>query len=162
MYIGIELNYNLNPAFARLTIHIAPNLLLLVVFATVGLLACVTVFVVPIALGWQLSATGLIVLLTIHAIFEHALLKLPYSIVQLSYRHEQWLITDAKGQTHQVKIHGSSFVAAYCSVINVKIDGDKMMRTVLITPSRVDADAFRRLRVLFRWNVDLLKADVMP
>jgi toxin CptA len=155
MYIGIVLNYNLNPAFARLTINIAPNWLLALIFTCMGILACLCLLVAPIPAWWKLLVACVMATLTIYSILEHALLRLPSSIKQLAFRQQQWVMTDAKAVKHHVKLQGSSFVSAYFSVINLTVEGERFTRSILIIPSRVDADAFRRLRIVLRWHKDI-------
>jgi hypothetical protein len=45
-----------------------------------------------------------------------------------------------------------SFVAPWLTVVRWRPEGARFARTVLVPPDAVDADAFRRLRVLLRWG----------
>jgi hypothetical protein len=100
---------------------------------------------------------------SIYAILHHALLKLPWSLVCLSCnQHGQWQVLNLQGKTMQVTIHASSFVSSYFTVVNMTGVNmtvvnmyearHKKMFTMLVFPHRVDAEAFRRLRVHLRWR----------
>jgi hypothetical protein len=100
---------------------------------------------------------------SIYAILYHALLKLPWSLVCLSCNQKgQWQVLNLQGKTMPVTMHASSFVSSYLTVVNMTEVNmtvanmyearHKKMFTMLVFPHRVDAEAFRRLRVHLRWR----------
>lgn len=107
---------------------------------------------------WMRVLLGLfVVALTSHAVLLHALLILPRSITQLHFhvkgpQHQaQWEIKQYNGEQLTVNFDDSTFVAAYGTVLNVHADSQTTIKTILLLPSRVETQAFRRLRVLLRW-----------
>ncbi len=91
--------------------------------------------------------------MVIHAILQHALLKLPSSIAQLITHNGVWFAVDVSGKQHGVTFHGSSVVTVFGCVINLSIADQSKARTILLIPSRVDEDAYRRLKVILLWCI---------
>lgn len=56
------------------------------------------------------------------------------------------------GTVHEAELLGSSFVAPYLTVLNLKPVGSILARHAVIVPDNVDAEAFRKLRVLLKWR----------
>jgi toxin CptA len=71
------------------------------------------------------------------------------------------LVVDLKGRVEASgemgrggvgRLAPGSFVAPWLTVVRWRPEGARFARTVLVAPDAVDADAFRRLRVLLRWG----------
>lgn len=58
------------------------------------------------------------------------------------------------GEYHDALLLGSSFVAPYLTVLNLRPAG-RLARHAVILPDNVDAEAFRKLRVLLKWRCGL-------
>jgi len=56
------------------------------------------------------------------------------------------------GTRHEAALLGSSFVAPYLTVLNLRPAGARLARHVVIMPDAVGAEIFRTLRVLLRWR----------
>jgi toxin CptA len=95
---------------------------------------------------------------TVYFIAQDALLRLPWSLVAIDLNHNgQLYVMDVRGRKYAASVLPGSFVAAYLSVINFRLDGDDAgtalrRRNCLLIPQRVDRDAFRKLRVWLRWH----------
>ena len=150
-------HYNVKPL--RLTVQ--PSRRLAALFITVSLAACAIVLCMPLHLWFEffgLESFGLkffvclaIIVATAYAVMQHAWLVLPASCRMLEL--------DAKGGLQLLRNDGTreealllpdSFVNARLTVLNVKIG--RRRRSVLLTPDRTEAEAFRRLRVWLRWG----------
>lgn len=81
------------------------------------------------------------------------LLQLPGSLVSLELNGKGELHVMRKdGKTHRVEVSPESFVAPYLTILNLRISGKILHRHLLVTTDRVDAEAFRQLRVWLRWG----------
>jgi toxin CptA len=88
-----------------------------------------------------------------HALYGAALLRSRKAIVALE-------ITDGGVLTFQTRsgewrrgiLLDSSFVAPYLTVLNLKTDGTRLARHVVIMADSVAAEEYRRLRVWLRWR----------
>lgn len=47
---------------------------------------------------------------------------------------------------------GTSFVAPYLTVLNLKVEGRRLARHVVIVPDALDSEMFRKLRILLKWR----------
>lgn len=56
------------------------------------------------------------------------------------------------GAWREAALLGSSFVAPYLTVLNLKPAGDRLAKHLVILPDAVDAEDFRRLRVWLKWR----------
>ena len=56
------------------------------------------------------------------------------------------------GTVHAAELLGSSFVASYLTVLNLKPADSFLARHAVIVPGNVDAEQFRKLRVVLKWH----------
>lgn len=56
------------------------------------------------------------------------------------------------GAWREAALLGSSFVAPYLTVLNLKPAGGRLVKHLVILPDAVDAEDFRRLRVWLKWR----------
>lgn len=132
--------------------------LLAVVLMLASLGACLIVLCMPVHVGLELAGLKLAVCVLIIAaagfyIALHAWLVLPWSYcaVELDGRGELRLLRQDGVRVTAMVLPGS-FVSAYLTVLNVKIEAGRWPASVILTPDRVDAAAFRQLRVWLRWG----------
>ena len=81
----------------------------------------------------------------------------PATIVSVSLYHDGRSDCRCEFQTHDGKRHeaallGTSFVAPYLTVLNLKPANSCLARHVVILPDNVDSENFRKLRVLLKWR----------
>lgn len=77
----------------------------------------------------------------------------PESIVALSLHPDcRCAFQTRSGARHEATLLGSSFVAPYLTVLNLRPSNGLPTRHVVILPDGVDAERFRKLRVLLRWR----------
>ena len=60
-------------------------------------------------------------------------------------------VTLADGRILAGHVRSSSYVSARLTTIVWRADGERRLRSILILPDMVSADAFRRLRVMLRY-----------
>jgi toxin CptA len=88
-----------------------------------------------------------------HTIALHAWHSLHASLVALELSDEcQLKVQDHRGEWRNAELLPSTFVTPRLTVLNLRFDGARLARHIIIVPDRVDAEAFRRLRVLLRWK----------
>jgi len=87
------------------------------------------------------------------ALYGPALLRSPRAIVALEISEGGALLFQTRrGDWEKGTLLDSSFVAPYLTVLNLKSEGGRFARHVVILPDSVAADEFRRLRVWLRWH----------
>ena len=84
---------------------------------------------------------------------HYALLKSPESIVAFELSEAmQCTLETRDGQHLNCVILGSTFVAPYLVVLNLKPQNKFLGCSVVIFPDSIDGQEFRQLRVLLRWK----------
>ncbi|WP_371257735.1 protein YgfX [Sulfuricella sp. T08] len=56
------------------------------------------------------------------------------------------------GAWHEADLLGSSFVAPYLTVLNLKPESGRLVKHLVILPDAIHAEDFRRLRVWLKWR----------
>lgn len=147
-------HYNVKP------IHLVlqPSYLLAAILAAAGLGSCTIVACMPMAISLKILICVPVIAATIYFMLQDALLRLPWSLTAIDLNHKGELyVLDAHGTRYQASVLPGSFIAAYLTVLNFRMDGDDIgnalrRRNCLLLPQRVDDDAFRKLRVWLRWH----------
>ena len=84
---------------------------------------------------------------------QEALLSARSAVVAFELSDDmQCILTTRAGESVVCTILSSTFVAPYMTVLNLKPVGKFLTRGVVILPDGIDAEVFRRLRVLLRWK----------
>jgi toxin CptA len=60
----------------------------------------------------------------------------------------------ARGARIAGRVRPGSFVAPWLAIVRWRPEGARFDRTIPVFPDMLDADAFRRLRVLLRWSCE--------
>lgn len=114
-----------------------------------------------IGLWWQLSISadfkliGTLLFLVSMALYcrHHALLAAPNSIVTFELSDTMECKFETKNSKHiTCEILGSTFVAPYLVVLNLKPLNNCSSRSIIILADAIDTERFRQLRILLRWK----------
>lgn len=60
-------------------------------------------------------------------------------------------VVDATGRRRAGALRDGSFVAPWLTIVRWRPEGARFDRTILVLPDMLDAESFRRMRVLLRW-----------
>lgn len=138
---------------AILSIHRQPSHRLAVILSLVHLVAAGLLW--PLALSWssQMIIVVVLVVSLIHYLRQDALLTANNAVValELSDGMQCMLITHS-GKSIVCTVLGSTFVAPYLMVLNLKLAEKFFMCSVVILSDSIDAEEFRQLRVWLRWQ----------
>lgn len=136
-----------------LVIRLKPSVRLAVIlsfahFAAIGMLW-------PLALPMAVKLIGTIIfaISLFYYLQYYALLRSPGSIVTFDLSEEMACTLETRrGDRIVCTLLGSSFVAPYLTVLNLKPSDRFFTRSVVILADGIDAEQFRQLRVLLRWK----------
>ena len=136
-----------------LVVHLKPSRHLAVILgiahvATAGLLW-------PLALPAAVKMAGAAVLAISLAFYlrHYALLRSPGAVISFELSDEMVCTLETRrGERMVCELLGSSFVAPYLTVLNLKPAEGFFTRSVVILADAIDAEEFRQLRVLLRWK----------
>lgn len=142
-------HYSVKPI--QLTLQ--PSYLLAAVLAAAGAGACLIVACMPLAISLRFLVCVPIIFATLYCIAQEALLSLPWSYAGLELNHKGELqLISQDGTRSAATVLPSSFMAAYLTILNLKLEHSRWRRNLIVTPDRVDSGAYRQLRVWLRWG----------
>jgi toxin CptA len=88
-----------------------------------------------------------------HTLRRDCFRSLPYSLIALRLDADcRCEFQTRAGAWHEAALLGSSFVAPYLTVLNLKPAESRMVKHLVILPDAVHAEDFRRLRVWLKWR----------
>ena len=126
--------------------------LLAAILVLVHVLAGATVIPLGIPLEVKL-AIGLGVAASLaRGLWRHALLRAPSSVVEIEIRDRAaGGFRTREGEWRDAEILGTSYVTARFTILNFAL-APRGRRNVVLLRDSIDAEDFRRLRVLLRWG----------
>lgn len=126
---------------------------LIVALAAVHGFATAMLWLTPVPWWLFLAALPLLAGSLVFYVRREALRRSPSSIVALSlYPDCRCEFQTRDGNEHKAELLGSSFVAPYLTVLNLKPEGGFLARHAVLLPDNIDAEIFRKLRVLLKWR----------
>ena len=141
-------------------LEITPSAYLVSTIALASLTACLVLLFLPLPVVLKILSVALSVGLSAYYIRHHGTLNLARSIVHLTLNPETGLqVTDRDGQSHQVTVLASSFVAAYLTVLNLQDTESRRRFSLILLSDNAEPESFRQLRVWLRWGRDMEAAD---
>ena len=88
-----------------------------------------------------------------HALRSDGFRTLPHSLMALRLDEDcRCEFQTRTGTWHEAVLLGSSFVAPYLTVLNLKPAGARRVKHLVILPDAVNAEDFRRLRMWLKWR----------
>ncbi|HZV62320.1 MAG TPA: protein YgfX [Methylophilaceae bacterium] len=133
-------------------LDLKPSILLAGILTGAGLGACLILVFMPLALGLKLFLGVLVMVSSTYHVMD-ALLGLSWSLVGLELNSKGELHVRCKdGKKQSATVLGDTVVLPYLTILNLKVGNSRWRRHMLITPERVEPDAFRQLRVWLRWG----------
>lgn len=106
----------------------------------------------PFALELKMALAVLVIASSTYHVLD-ASLQLSWSLVGLELNSKGELhLRRRDGKKESATVLPDTVVLPYLTILNLKIDNSRWHRHVLITPDRVEIDAFRQLRVWLRWG----------
>ena len=140
-------------AIPLLTTRLEPSMHLAVILGCAHFAAIGMLWPLALPLAVKLLGTTLLAVSLFSYLRSYALLRSPRSIVALELSEEMACTLETqRGERIICTLQGSSFVAPYLTVLNLKPSGKFFTRSVVILADSIDAEQFRQLRVLLRWK----------
>lgn len=136
-----------------LDLQLRPSRTLALLLAAAHVLSLLLIWAMPIILPWQLAFSLLLAASLAFYLRRDGLLAAPGSIVRLRFSPDCRCGYQTHNETwHEAMLLGSSLVTPWLNVLNLRPDGRRLSRHVVIFPDSADAEGRRKLRVLLRWK----------
>ena len=111
------------------------------------------VWIAPLPGSVQFAASLLLLASCLFYLRRDCLLLAPGSIICLRFDQEgagRYQVRN--GEWFEATLLGSSLVTPWLSVLNYKPETGRGMRSAVLFPDSIDAEDYRKLRVLLRWG----------
>jgi hypothetical protein len=129
-----------------------PSPVLATVFVIVHLAAGATLFPLDLPPAAKLFLAAVITASLARTLWHHALLKGKRSIIEIEVTNqEHGAVRMRTGGWLDALVLGTSCVTPRLTVINLRVEGGRTPRHLLLVRDNVAPDDFRRIRVLLRW-----------
>jgi len=113
----------------------------------------VIIGLLPLPFHIQLIGIGVLSISLFIYLGRDGLLCFARSVVLLKLTNESNCMLETKGgQIIDCEILGSTFVSPYLTVLMLQASRSWFTQSVVIVPDMIDAEEFRRLRVVLRWR----------
>lgn len=115
--------------------------------------AFATLIPLELALQSKLLLSLAIVASLAHSLWRFAFLRSPRSVIALELKDRETAIVQQGDETwHEGKVLGTSYVSPLLTVVNLRLDGHRLTRHIVVVPDNIDPEEFRKLRVTLRWS----------
>lgn len=134
----------------RVSLKPSRRLAIVLIVAYAGALAISSTLRLP---WWGSGLLAIAIVASAIISVRAALLKTSSSIVGLELDVDCACRAQTQGgEPLNASVLGSSFVAPYLTILNLRVEGRLMTKHVVLLPDSLDPESFRRLRVLLRWK----------
>jgi toxin CptA len=136
-----------------LSITLRPSYLLALMLAAMHALALISVWLVPLPLTAKIGAAVVLMLSLVLTLRRHVWRTGKQAIRAIRLSGEcDVAVQGQDSEWQEVVLLPSSFVSDYLTVLNLRLEGEKLARHVVILPDAIDAEQFRQMRVWLRWK----------
>jgi toxin CptA len=136
-----------------LTTALAPSRLAAAALASAGAGTLALIACLPLEAAVALPAVLWTGLLTLEALGAVAFRRGPRGARAISLsRSGDIVVLEGRGSRRAGMVVAGSFVAPWLTLVRWRPEGAWLDRSVLILPDMLEAEEFRRLRVLLRWR----------
>jgi toxin CptA len=138
---------------AHLTVTLRRSRIATCWLASLAVLAAVLLAIMPAPAWLDVGGALVVAAWAVHRIRLHGTRRSPRSIVELSLSEDRWIaMRDGAGEVSAGVVLDSSHVHPWFTSIVWRPAGARFARSLPIAPDMLDADDFRRLRVLLRYG----------
>jgi len=131
---------------------LCPSLYLVIVIVFASLLSLLVLFVLPFNTALFLMMSCAVILASVTVLLKDALLRLPDACVAFRIESDGGVsLVLRDGRPLKGRLLASSVVLPYLVLIHVRLERGGYRRLVLLIDS-MEADSFRHLRCLLRWD----------
>lgn len=110
-------------------------------------------WLLSVAFSFKCAITLMVMISLYYYLRQDALLDFPCSVVSFTLTDgKNCVLKMRNGSEKECIVLGTSYVSAYLTVLILQPVRYWNLRSVIILPDSVDAEEFRRLRILLRWK----------
>ena len=138
-----------------LRIRLTPSRLLAAVLILAHAAAIVVVVMVELPQWLKVVAIALLIAQCAVVVRRQALLRGANAATAIEITSDHRINVESRSAGWcEYEVLGSSYVAPYLTVLNLRQSGTRVAKHVLLLPDSLNTDDFRKLRVWLRWKED--------
>lgn len=127
--------------------------MLAAILVAVHCAAIILIVLVGLPQWLQAVAIATLVVSLVFYVRQTALLRSPHAVIAIEVASDDaFSVQTRRGDWLECEVLGSTYVASFLTVLNLRELEKRAVRHVVILPDGVDAEDFRRLRVWLRWK----------
>lgn len=136
------------------TLYFLPSIYLSRLLAIITILACISIAFTPISVLTKSLFLGLIFILSTFYIARDGLLILPSSIKSIHWSTSEnvMILTNQLNEQFEAYALPHTIIWPFLTVLNLKLKGRILGRSVIIFPDAVDVSVFRHWKIYFIWK----------
>lgn len=136
-----------------LRVDLRPSYQLALIQVTAHAASGVVTILLHVPLAAKLAISFLIGVSLVHALSHHAFRRGSSALVAIELRENGTIAVQTRdGTWRDVHMLGTSYVTPLLTVLNMKLDGFRFTRHLVVMPDMIEADDYRQLRVRLRWK----------
>jgi toxin CptA len=137
----------------RLSLRLGPSRLMVAVLGGAHLVAAAALWLAAVPLVYALVCSVALAVHLAWVVRRDALRADSHALIEMDVNDDGSVFACTRaGVRREYRVSGSSFVSPLLAVLNLRIEGRRWTRHILIAADSVDAESFRRLRVWLRWR----------
>lgn len=138
---------------ANFCVRLKPSVQLTVILSAAHFFVTCMVWLLTLPISVKLLGSAVLIVSLVYYLRHYALLKTKNSIIAFELSEQlKCILKTREGEHIPCIIDGSTFVAPYLVVLNLKRQHYLFLYGVVILSDSIDAEEFRQLRVLLRWK----------
>jgi hypothetical protein len=130
-----------------------PSRFLALLFVFLVALALVSLWLLPLLTSELLALTALVMFWSGYCILLNANLRMGHSCVAFRLEDQEEIVLVLRDGRHlSGRLSPDSLVTPYIVILNVVLNEQRRVRSLLVLPDAIGVESFRRLRVALRWG----------
>jgi len=131
-----------------LRVELKPSIVLFAIMAALHVLAVALIWKLSLSEFWQWSLSSLVLVSLYFQSMHHGLRLSNRAVVALEWdEDDQWILQLRGGERLPAQLSRDSFVQSALLILNFKVDGQWLRRSVVIPCKNGSCQPFRQLRV---------------
>jgi len=130
-----------------------PSRIYILLLSILSLTALAALWLLPLPASRLLALTLIVVCWSGYALFLESNLRMGRACVAFRLEEQEEVVLVLRNGRHlSGRILSDSLVTPYIAILNISLNDQRRVRSLLVLPDAMGADSYRRLRIALRWG----------
>ena len=130
-----------------------PSRIYFLLLSILSLTALAALWLLPLPASRLLALTLIVVCWSGYALFLESNLRMGRACVAFRLEEQEEVVLVLRNGRHlSGRILSDSLVTPYIAILNISLNDQRRVRSLLVLPDAMGADSYRRLRIALRWG----------